>query len=462
MSRHFGHYVIHCEVGRGGTATVFAGTDLESGRRVAIKKLHEFLATDPRFASMLAEEARLGARIESRHAVPIRDLVASDGNIFAVMEYIHGESLAGVLKTSSSGLPLPICTAIVSDALAGLQAAHQARGPSGEHLGLVHRDVAPDNILIGTDGLARLTDFGIAKALGRGQVTATGVVKGKLRYMAPEQAGGETSLRSDVFAMGVVLWECLTGRHLFDAEHESTVLSQLISQNIVAPSTIRSGLSTELDAVVMRALARAPDARFGSAGEMREALMATGVPASHTAVAAYLNGACGPRLEERALQLAAHEADACLAPAAPGVEAPAPPPSSQTTPVTGTLVMLSAVPPQAKRSRTMLTAAAVAAAAALVLWLLQPGARADAAATAAEAPATAEPVPTPVAASSSSGAEGAEAPLAPLATSAGRKAPRTGVVRARPTEPARQVAGCNPPYTVDSTGVRVYRLECFE
>src|SRR5687767_6563935 len=173
-------------------------------RTVAIKRLHEGLARSPEAAATLLDEARLAARVQHPNVVAILDVLAVDGELTLVMEYVHGESLAVLLRAARARgevVPPPVAVQIVREVLAGLHAAHEARSEAGEPLGLVHRDVSPQNILVGLDGAARVFDFGIAKAAGRYQETATGQLKGKVSYMAPEQLLGQAvDRRADVFA----------------------------------------------------------------------------------------------------------------------------------------------------------------------------------------------------------------------------------------------------------------------
>ena len=195
--RDLGRYVAHHALGRGGTATVYFGTLAgPSGfvRRVAIKELHAIIASDPQLQTMLTEEARISGRIMHPNTVPILDVVEHEGQAFAVMDYVHGATVFELLRAArarrgkgswGSVFPLPAATAIGADVLSGLAAAHAAKDVSGKSLGVIHRDISPDNMLVGVDGVSRLTDFGIARAEGRAVKTESGVVKGKFRYMAP-------------------------------------------------------------------------------------------------------------------------------------------------------------------------------------------------------------------------------------------------------------------------------------
>ncbi|MGH7294995.1 MAG: serine/threonine-protein kinase, partial [Polyangiaceae bacterium] len=209
-------------------------------RTVAIKQLHAQFATDPEFVSMFLDEARLAARIRSPHVVPIVDIVADGGELLLVMDYVQGESLVRLLRSVLQArelVPLDIAVAVIAGALHGLHAAHEATDEQGNPLGIVHRDVSPQNILVGTDGLARLLDFGVAKAAGRIQTTREGQIKGKIAYMAPEQLRSEpVTRRTDVYAAAVVLWETLTCRRLFRADNEGAIVTSILQSEIEPPS----------------------------------------------------------------------------------------------------------------------------------------------------------------------------------------------------------------------------------
>jgi serine/threonine-protein kinase len=196
--RIVGRYVLYGEIASGGMATVHFGRLLGPAgfaRPVAIKRLHAQFARDPDFVKMFFDEARLAARIAHPNVVPTLDVVAADGEVFLVMEYVRGASLAQLIRTvrrSGERVQPLICVGIVSGMLHGLHAAHEARNDRGERMDLVHRDVSPQNVLVGTDGVPRLLDFGVAKASGRLQTTRDGQLKGKLAYMAPEQVCAAT------------------------------------------------------------------------------------------------------------------------------------------------------------------------------------------------------------------------------------------------------------------------------
>ncbi len=281
-------------------------------RPVAVKRLHAHLTKDPAFVAMLLDEAKLAGRVRHPNVVSVTDVVSADGEVLLVMEYVLGESLDRLLSTGDArALPAEIAAAVMVDVLRGLHAAHEARGDQGEPLGLVHRDVTPHNVMVRRDGSAVLVDFGVAKAAGRLNTTEEGKIKGKLPYMAPEQLrGGKVSRQSDVYSAGAVLWEALVGRRLVQGANEGEIVEQVLFGDPVAPSTAGAAAGSELDALVLRALARDPAARFATASEMAERLEAAVLPARASRVAAWLLERAGPSITEQEAKIAALEASA--------------------------------------------------------------------------------------------------------------------------------------------------------
>ena len=322
-----GRYEIYGKIASGGMATVHFGRLLGGGgfaRTVAIKRLHPHLAEDPAFCASLIDEARLAARIHHPNVVPTLDVVTDEEELLLVMEYVRGESLAQAMQSlvgRGDRLPVPIASAIAVGALSGLHAAHEATSDVGQPLHLVHRDISPQNILVGIDGLARVIDFGVAKAAGRLQTTRGDVVKGKFAYMAPEQLAARKLTRTaDVYAMGVVLWEMLACRRLFDGADEAALMGALFAGAKEPPSVHASGLpglSPALDAVVMKALASASADRFATAQEMAEALASVAPPALPADVGAWCAEVARESLAKRAAAVAEIESSAAKAPLAP-------------------------------------------------------------------------------------------------------------------------------------------------
>ncbi len=266
-----GRYALFEELAAGGMATVHLGRLLGPegfGRTVAVKRLHKHFLQDPEFITMFMDEASIVARIRHPNVVPMVDVVQSHLGFFLVMEYVHGESLSRLMRTAQKrgeAIPPKIVASIMSGVLLGLHSAHGTRGADGELLEVVHRDVSPQNVIVGADGTARVLDFGIAKAAGRAQVTREGQIKGKLAYMAPEQIRGQVDRRTDVFAAAVVLWEMLAGRRIHEGASDVDIVGRIIDGNFTAPSEFTKGLSPALDAIVMRGLAADPDVRFPTA-----------------------------------------------------------------------------------------------------------------------------------------------------------------------------------------------------
>jgi eukaryotic-like serine/threonine-protein kinase len=297
LGRFLDRYELITEIASGGMATVFLARLQGAGgfqRLVAIKRLHTELAMQPEFVEMFLEEARIAAQIHHTHAVPILEIGSSARGYYLVMEYIEGVTLAQIAhRVAQSGLQVPrkISLRMILDALAGLHAAHELADESGEPLGVVHRDVSPQNILIGVDGAARITDFGVARTTAQVSDTKLGTLKGKVAYMAPEQIRQEPiDRRADLFAMGVVLWEVLAGRPLFRADTKFDTIVRALNAPVPLLRDTVFGISDALDELSAKALARPPGERFQSAVEMAEAIeqVAKGSIATSREVATFM------------------------------------------------------------------------------------------------------------------------------------------------------------------------------
>jgi len=299
--------MVYGEIASGGMASVQYGRLMGSAgfsRAVAIKRLHPQFAKDENFVSMLLDEARLSARISHANVVQTMDVLSEPGELSIIMEYVHGESLARLLQrveTRGERVPVRIAVTLVAGVLHGLHAAHETLGERGEPLHIVHRDVSPENILVGSDGLARLIDFGVARAQGRSRVTPAGELKGKLAYMSCEQyRGGEIDRRVDVYGASVVLWEALTGRELFAGETEVAVVGAVMSDEVPPPSKHASEVIPALDAIVLRGISREREVRFETAREMALALERAVGLATQSEVSDWLERVAGEGLAERA------------------------------------------------------------------------------------------------------------------------------------------------------------------
>ncbi|MBS2020167.1 MAG: serine/threonine protein kinase [Deltaproteobacteria bacterium] len=268
-------YSILGAIAKGGMAQVYLGRMVASAgfsRLVAIKRLHESLSEEPEFVAMLLDEARLTARIRHTNVVDILDVVVRDGAFALVLEWVEGAAVNVLFKRAQqAGEPVPraVVVAIMIGVLRGLAAAHEARAEDGTPLGIVHRDVSPQNVLVGVDGIPRIIDFGVAKAFGKLEATRPGEIRGKYAYMAPEQLMGRpVTNQVDVYAAGVMMWELVTGKRLFKADDERVVIANVMQGKIDPPSTAALDVSPELDAIVMKAVAREPSRRYLDAREM--------------------------------------------------------------------------------------------------------------------------------------------------------------------------------------------------
>ena len=304
-ARRFGRYRLLYRFASGGMADLYlARLTGEEGfeRLVAIKVIHEHLTREPEFVKMFIDEARLASRISHPNVALTLDLGRVGNKHFIAMEYVEGESLAGVLRRTRP--PLTYAVRIVSDAAAGLHAAHELRDPSGQLLGVVHRDVSPQNILVSYDGAVKVVDFGVARA--RGSLHSTGrEFKGKLSYMSPEQFDAPSTVdrRTDVFALGVVLYESTTRQRLFKGETESETVSRVLKGKITPPSELAPDYPPALERIAMRALKRDPERRYPSAQEVHDELerfiVSRGEPVSGMAIGAMMHDIFPDHIEEK-------------------------------------------------------------------------------------------------------------------------------------------------------------------
>ncbi len=275
-----GRYELLLPLASGGMAMVWAAR-LKGTRGfqkiVAVKTMLPKMSEDPDFEQMFLDEAALASQVRHPHVVEILDLGEHDGVLFLVMEWIDGVPLNQLMKVArkSGGIPLPISVRIVSQALAGLHAAHELKDSKGQLVGLVHRDISPQNILVTYDGVAKVVDFGVAKATALGDgATKDGQIKGKVAYMSPEQIKGvEVDRRMDVFAMGIILYALTTGRHPFRKDSEAATLYNIVApEPAKPPRALVPGYPPALERVVMQAIAKDAAKRFPTASDMLRAL----------------------------------------------------------------------------------------------------------------------------------------------------------------------------------------------
>jgi serine/threonine-protein kinase len=510
--RVIGRYALYDEIASGGMATVHFGRlrgPLGFSRTVAVKRLHPQYARDPEFVAMFIDEARLAARIRHPNVVQTLDVVATEGELFLVMDYVQGESLSRLLRATRTVGPVPVrvASAIVCGALHGLHAAHEATDEHGQPLGLVHRDMSPQNVLVGIDGISRVLDFGVAVAAGRAQTTGQGKIKGKFGYMAPEQIQGRVSRQSDVFATGVVLWEVLTGRRLFPGDDPRQVLGNILSGEIVPPGRLASRLPAGIDKIVMRSLDRDTAKRYATAREMALDLEACLGLASPSQVGTWVESLAGSALSLRAAAIAEIESSSStVVDVTELAQLESTPPESGVSPRLAASPLASglssnfglgpprpandSIPvmfdPSRRRTRRvvvgLLCASAIAAGAGFLLIVQHASPMAAPVSSAAVAPASSPPlppssqsnllpapnplapttVPVPIAAS-------ALAPRAAMTAAVPRSAPATpmgthgAVPRPTPAPTARPTSevDCDPPYSLDDQGHKHWKDECF-
>ncbi|MDP1825983.1 MAG: serine/threonine-protein kinase [Archangium sp.] len=299
MALHFGRYQLLRKIASGGMGEVLlARIAGQQGfeKLLVIKRILPNLAEEDEFCTMFFDEARIAARLNHPNIVQIFDMGEVEGAHYLAMEYVAGDDLRRLQRHAvrlGKTIPLGVTCRIIADAAAALDHAHKARDASGQPLGLVHRDVSPQNVLVGFDGAVKLIDFGVAKAAGKIQQTAAGVIKGKLSYMSPEQASGaEIDHRSDVFSLGVLFWESVTGTRLFKADNEPLTLHQVRACKVPPPSTVNRALPPELDDIILGVLQREPEARKYDAMSLRMAIedftIAQRLPASSAHLVAFL------------------------------------------------------------------------------------------------------------------------------------------------------------------------------
>ena len=447
-----GRYRIFKSFARGGMASIHLGRLVGPAgfsRLIALKVLDPLYADDEHY-TMLLDEARLSAAVRHPNVVQTLDVVHDDQDLCIVMEYVHGLDLATAISSARElGEPVPpaVVSAIIAGVLHGLHAAHEARGEDGRPLGLVHRDVSPQNVLVGVDGMARVLDFGIAKALRKNHVTADGRVKGRIAYIPPEQlVGSAVTRQADVYSAGVVLWESLTAKHLFDEPNPEALAARVLEGQVPPPSTFAPHVGPALDALVLRAVAPERRDRFATAHEMAAALTAAVAPATNDEVAAWLERVAGDAIEARNEQL--REAEGSV---------------DEVEPPAGAAVGKGAR--GTRRPLVIAGAALVAIAGALAVAAAVSHSRASTGAPAsASSSVTAASATSPAA--SPPPAESRAAPEPGAATSVvkpvGIPSTQPSAPRAVPASRVTRGPNCDPPFVIDAKGVKHYKMACLK
>ncbi len=310
-----GRYTLRQRIARGGMGAIYLAT-IEGAagfeRWLAIKLMHGHLSESPNLVKRFHDEARVASRIQHPNVCAVLDFgEAPDGVLYLVMEYLHGEPLT---ELSRADTPIPPWLALrtVADAARGLDAAHELRDEEGEPLGLVHRDVSPQNLFVLYDGPTKILDFGVVRVRDQIATTTEGSLRGKLGYMSPEQLeAGPLDRRADVFSLGVVLWELLVGRRLYKRDTAGNTVKAILFDTPPPPSRGRPGLDPRIDALVGRALRHEPELRFPTAAALADAieelLAALGERSDHARVAAEMTARFGTRREQKEAVLAADE-----------------------------------------------------------------------------------------------------------------------------------------------------------
>jgi serine/threonine-protein kinase len=311
LPRTFGPYALLSSLGSGAAGEAFLARPHDPSRGVptpiVIKCLHQKLADSEEFVKRFRHEAEIAVRVTSRHIAYVYDVGAVGDTLYFALDYVPGFTLSKLMVRLAKGAvrpPLPIVSAFVTQCLAGLDDLHNATDAGGRRLEIVHRDVSPKNIMVGDDGVVRLIDLGLGKSKAQDWQTRDGRVMGSPGYMAPEQIKGEVvDHRADVFAIGVVAYEMLTLRRYIEVTDPVSMLRAGLTTQPTPPSRHRLDVTPELDEVIGRAMSRDRETRFGSAGELAEALRRTIAPVDERALAAFVEKTLGPDATVRRTEL---------------------------------------------------------------------------------------------------------------------------------------------------------------
>jgi serine/threonine protein kinase len=310
-----GRYELLLPIAQGGMATVWAARQKGSRgfqKTVAVKTMLPSLSEDPQFEQMFLDEAALAARIHHPNVAEILDLGEEEEVLYIVMEWVDGEALSTITKQAKKlnvTIQHHIALKVISQACLGLQAAHELKDDDGESLQLVHRDVSPQNILVTYDGIVKMVDFGVAKAMGRaGGETTAGQLKGKVPYMSPEQSrGGTVDRRTDIFAMGIVLYKMTTGLHPFLGENDLVTMKNIIGRPVPSPRLKNAQFPVELEQVIMKCLQKEPEKRYQTMLELHQAIekvqVLMGTSVVDDDVGSFVRSLLGDRGQKRRLAL---------------------------------------------------------------------------------------------------------------------------------------------------------------
>ncbi len=471
-----GRYRILTRIASGGMGAVFlAETDRVPGsppQRVALKVLHSHLGDDEEITTRFVDEGRVAGRIVHPNVVQVLDAGRTEQHAFMALQYVHGDTLSGLLRACTArgtAFPLPIAAAIAIDFLEGLHAAHQSVDDAGNTIGLVHRDVSPQNILVGVDGRTFVTDFGVAKVRDRIRATRSGSMIGKTGYMAPEQvAGGIVSAKTDLYAAGIVLWECLAGAKLFDGL-EAQIQAAVTRKPPPAVRTRRPEVPELVDELVRELLQHAPDRRPENAHVVAERVAKALPRASREEVAAWVSELVGPKLEERERRVqaslhAAHEGSFDEASEPSALDAAR---AMQADYVETKADEAVAAPVRSAKRRTWMAAAAAAIVVVGTVFSIaglahgprdmagaSPSRGKSAVAAGTASPVDLPPVPSEPVVSAVASSAPSVVPKQPalVAKTTGRRIERS--------EKPASAGACSPPYVVEN-GIKRYKAQCF-
>lgn len=503
--RVVGRYALFDEIASGGMATVHFGRlvgPVGFSRTVAIKRLHPQFSKDSEFVAMFLDEAKLASRIQHPNVVSTLDVVTLEGELFLVMEYVQGEPLSKLVRSAAKRkerVPAHVVLSVMAGVLHGLHAAHEAMSEQREPLNIVHRDVSPQNVLVGTDGVARVLDFGVAKAALRSQSTQEGQMKGKLSYMSPEQLNGmPVDRRTDIFAAGVVLWEALVGKRLFAGNDAGEILAKVLTLEIPRPSQIAAKkqdgmppskpISRKVSDVVMKALERDPKDRYQTAREFAIALEGAGQIATPHMVGSWVEENAGSGLKRRMELVQAIESMSVdLADLSNNEETTQVEPSSSPSELTSTstsnagslTITGSFEQPRRRRGWVVLSLLALGGAAALFIseqkqWPVEAVSSSTpmkAAPVVSVEPPSVEPATStsaaPAPSSSAAAIPSAVVPLSAKPAAEVVPKPRPVTPTPAPTPKPKPTAkprparvDCDPPYTIDARGIKRLKPQC--